>query len=75
VTRPHRRRPSAERIKTTTVSVTCLTDGHAHHVPDTELVVTTIRRPGVYLALCGHLVTAASMVEPGGKPCRLCDAL
>jgi hypothetical protein len=55
----------------TTVSVTCLNDGRAHDVPDVELVAGG-SRSGYYRAVCGHLVSAASMVEPDGEPCRHC---
>ena len=27
---------------------------------------------GNYIAVCGHVVTAASLVEPDGKRCPLC---
>jgi hypothetical protein len=50
------------------VSVTCISDGRAHDVPDTELT----QRSGYYSALCGHVVAAAPMVAPEGAPCPLC---
>lgn len=54
------------------MSITCLADGRAHDVPDTELAATGSRSNGHYLALCGHMVTAAPLAEPDGAPCRLC---
>jgi hypothetical protein len=56
----------------TVISVTCLSDGRAHSVPDTELCHAAAQG-GTYRAVCGHIVTAASMVEPDGKPCRQCS--
>lgn len=69
------RRGPARQTRATTVSITCLIDGHAHDVPDIELVGSDSRRPGQYLAVCGHLVAAASLVQPDGAPCILCNAL
>ncbi len=60
----HRGRP--------TISVTCVADGRAHRVSDVEIATEAARRDGYYQALCGHLVAAASMVEPDGLPCALC---
>lgn len=56
----------------TTVSVTCRKDGRAHDVPDAELASGAMEGNGYFLAVCGHLVAAAPMVEPGGKRCGLC---
>lgn len=55
-----------------TVTVTCLNDGRAHVVPDTSIVGGA--HNGCYEAVCGHVVTAAPMVEPDGKPCPACDS-
>lgn len=55
-----------------TVTVTCVSDGHSHAVPDTELSALT-SGSGFYRAVCGHVVTAAPMVAPEGMPCRQCD--
>ena len=63
---PHRAAPP------TTVSITCLNDGLAHDVRDTELSGPLGTRAGCYSAVCGHLVVAGSMVEPEGRPCPLC---
>lgn len=58
-----------------TVTVTCVSDGRAHRVPDVEIAADVARRDGFYQALCGHLVAAASMVEPDGRPCPLCTEM
>lgn len=62
-------------LPVTTVSVTCLHDGRAHDVPDAELASRAATAAGYYLAVCGHLVAAAPMVEPGGAPCARCVEL
>ena len=58
-----------------TITVTCCVDSHAHEVPDTELAEAARRLDGCFQALCGHRITAASMVEPDGQPCLLCAAI
>jgi hypothetical protein len=55
----------------TTVTITCLNDGLAHDVTDVQLAVGT-DRAGCFVAICGHLVVAGSLVEPDGRRCRLC---
>jgi hypothetical protein len=85
VSREHRQRPhgqlfdgsdarsAALRAPSTTIRITCLSDGMAHDVPDAQLAAAANDRAGCYIAVCGHVVTAASMVEPDGKRCPLCD--
>jgi hypothetical protein len=63
---------TAARAASTTISITCLNDGLAHDVPDAQLAAPAADRAGCYIAVCGHVVTAASMVEPDGKRCPLC---
>jgi hypothetical protein len=63
---------TAARAASTTISITCLNDGMAHDVPDAQLAAPAADRAGCYIAVCGHVVTAASMVEPDGKRCPLC---
>ena len=58
----------------TTVSITCVTDGHTHRVSDLQLGAAEADGRGRYRALCGHLVTAASLAEPDGAPCSSCAA-
>ncbi|MCO1659142.1 hypothetical protein [Pseudonocardia humida] len=67
------RQPAPIRPPSTTIRITCLTDGLAHDVPDAQLAAAANDRAGCYIAVCGHVVTAASMVEPDGKRCSLCD--
>lgn len=55
-----------------TVSVTCISDGRAHAVRDSEIAASSSYQSGYYSAICGHVVTPASMVEPDGEPCRAC---
>jgi hypothetical protein len=55
----------------TTVTITCLNDGRAHDVTDVQLAIGT-DRGGCYVAVCGHMVVAGSLVEPDGRRCRLC---
>jgi len=54
------------------VSVTCISDGRAHAVRDTELATGNSHNSGYYSAVCGHVVTAAPMVAPDGEVCRVC---
>lgn len=82
MSREHRQSPNGQlfdataappvRAPSTTISITCLTDGLAHDVPDAQLAAPAADRAGCYIAVCGHVVTAASMVEPDGKRCPLC---
>jgi hypothetical protein len=84
VSREHRQSPSgqlfdpcdprspAARAASTTISITCLNDGLAHDVPDAQLAAAATGPGGNYIAVCGHVVTAASLVEPDGKRCSLC---
>jgi hypothetical protein len=58
-----------------TITVTCCIDDRAHEVPDTELGVAATRRDGYFQALCGHMIAAAPMVMPDGRPCQLCAAI
>jgi hypothetical protein len=55
-----------------TLSVTCMSDGRAHAVRDSEIAQGTTHRSGYYSAVCGHVVTPASMVAPDGELCRVC---
>jgi hypothetical protein len=57
------------------VSITCLTDGRAHQVPDLQLGTPEADGRGRYRALCGHVVTAASLAAPDGAPCPSCAAV
>ena len=54
------------------MSVTCISDGRAHAVRDTEIASSTSYQSGYYAAVCGHVVTPASMVAPDGELCRVC---
>jgi hypothetical protein len=65
-------RTAAARAASTTISMTCLNDGLAHDVSDAQLAAAN-GSSGNYIAVCGHVVTAASLVEPDGKRCPLCD--
>jgi hypothetical protein len=56
-----------------TVSITCLTDGRAHDVPEVQIAGS--EGGGHLVGLCGHVVVAASLVEPAGAPCRRCAVL
>jgi hypothetical protein len=77
VRRTHSGSESAEnkRQAIVTVPITCVSDGLTHDVPDTELAADASKRNGTYLAVCGHVVAAAAMVEPDGEPCALCAEL
>jgi hypothetical protein len=57
-----------------TVAVTCVTDGRSHAVREVLLAAPPAHLGGRHQAVCGHLVTPASLVAPDGKPCRLCAA-
>ena len=59
----------------TSVSITCVVDGRCHRVSDLQLGAAETDTRGRYRALCGHLVTAASLAEPDGVPCPVCAAL
>ncbi len=67
-------RPSPSRREVPTVTITCIRDGRAHHVPDAQIAGPQADGAGRYVAVCGHVVTAAAMVEPEGAPCPLCAA-
>ncbi|ODU02129.1 MAG: hypothetical protein ABS81_18485 [Pseudonocardia sp. SCN 72-86] len=56
-----------------TVAVTCRLDSRSHAVPDTELTRTAAADTGRYQAICGHVVSPASLVAPDGKPCDACS--
>jgi hypothetical protein len=58
-----------------TVTMTCCLDERAHEVPDTELGRAVVRPDGYFQALCGHMIAAAPMVMPDGRPCQLCAAI
>ena len=56
-----------------TVSVTCVSDMRIHEVR--ELDIAPAARQGRYPALCGQMITAASMAEPGHRRCPECATL
>lgn len=56
-----------------TVSVTCVSDMQIHEVR--ELDIAPAARHGRYPALCGQVITAASMAEPGHRRCPECATL
>lgn len=58
---------------TSTVSVTCVSDMRTHEVR--ELDIAPAARQGRYPALCGQVITAASMAEPGHRRCPECVTL
>ena len=60
-------------IATSTVSVACVSDKRIHEVR--ELDIAPAARQGRYPALCGQMITAASMAEPGRRRCPDCVAL
>jgi hypothetical protein len=55
------------------VTITCARDGSAH-VPDVQIVGPQADGAGRYVAVCGHVVTTAAMVEPQDATCPLCAA-
>jgi hypothetical protein len=57
-----------------TVAVTCRIDSRAHAVPDTELTAPHAVDAGRYHAVCGYVVSPASLVAPDGRPCDECAA-
>lgn len=58
--------------KSGTIPMTCSLDGRAHNVTDNSLRAG--QRTGRYQALCGHLVSAAALAAPLGRPCTKCLA-
>jgi hypothetical protein len=68
----HSRSRSARR-DLATVTITCVRDGHAHAVPDVQIAGPQADGRGRYVALCGHVVTAAPMIDPEGAPCPHCS--
>ena len=56
-----------------TVSVTCVFDRRIHEVR--EFDIAPAARHGRYPALCGQVITAASMAEPGVRRCPDCAEL
>jgi hypothetical protein len=59
--------------KADTIPITCSLDHQAHHVTDNSLIAG--QRTGCYQALCGHLVSAAALATPLGRPCADCIAV
>lgn len=56
------------------VHIRCDTDGYTHAVTEDEFAAG--RRDGRFLAVCGHIVLAAPMIEAPGRFDPLCrDAL
>jgi hypothetical protein len=55
-----------------TIPITCRLDGLAHDVTDENVAAD---HTGDYPALCGHVVSAAAMVAPVGRPCAKCAAV
>jgi hypothetical protein len=53
------------------MSMTCISDGRAHAVRDTE-IASGMAYSGHFAAVCGHIVTPASMVAPDGELCPGC---
>jgi len=66
------RHPRPRPMAVETVTVTCCIDDRAHEVREADLAVALTRSDGYYQALCGHVVTAAPMVMPDGRPCHPC---
>lgn len=56
--------------KADTILITCSLDNQAHHVTDDSVIAG--QRTGLYQALCGHLVPAAALATPLGRPCANC---
>lgn len=56
--------------KADTIPITCSLDNQAHDVTDNSLIAG--QRTGCYQALCGHLVSAAALATPLGRPCAAC---
>ncbi|HEY6423538.1 MAG TPA: hypothetical protein VIY28_09895 [Pseudonocardiaceae bacterium] len=59
--------------KAGTIQITCGLDNQAHDITDNNLIAG--QRAGVYQALCGHLVSAAALATPLGRPCADCTAI
>lgn len=64
------------RFRTTarSTTMTCALDGHDHLVEDQSATAGLVAGHGEYVAVCGHVVTAAPMVTPSGPPCFGCNA-
>lgn len=65
--------PRADAERLDTIPITCAHNGQAHDVTDDSL--TAGQRAGYYQALCGHLVSAAALAAPIGRPCARCTAV
>lgn len=59
--------------KADTIPITCSLDNQAHHVTNNSLMAG--QRTGCYQALCGHLISAAALATPLGRPCVACIAI
>jgi hypothetical protein len=59
--------------KADTIPITCSIDNQAHHVTNNSLIAG--QRTGYYQALCGHLIFAAALATPLGRPCAACIAI
>lgn len=53
----------------------CVLDGADHAVAQAEVAAGVRRRTGHYRAICGHALTAASMLQPPGTPCPACQVI
>jgi hypothetical protein len=56
------------------LAVTGVGDGRTHLVPDIALYESSTVT-GVFPTLCGRTITGASLVEPPGPACPLCEAV
>jgi hypothetical protein len=57
------------------VGVTCSSDQRRHLVDDVTLTTGREGNDGRFQALCGHTVLAASLADPPGRDCPLCEAV
>jgi hypothetical protein len=72
VSRPRWQPVAPELGGSSTVSVTCVSDGRCHSVLDAELAIGALHRSGYCAAVCGHVITPAPMVAPDGELCPVC---
>ena len=56
--------------KADTILITCSLDNQAHQVTDDSVIAGQCTN--LYQALCGHVVPAAALATPLGRPCANC---
>ncbi len=57
------------------IGIMCTIDRHLHQIDELVFAAGLATGSGQHAALCGRVVTAASLTDPPGLPCSLCSAI